>query len=107
MDKPASEVGAWGVGSPDGQGLHVVESEFIAELLRFDSDHPQGIAVEPETQQLWSVEHGPMGGDEIKGYCFGSDCCWIADQRPGGIMAAHRLRYRYDHHYFWLIAALG
>ncbi|MGB7344725.1 MAG: phenylacetate--CoA ligase family protein, partial [Pirellulaceae bacterium] len=38
----ASELGAWGFGSRDGRGLHVVESEFIAELLHFDDDHPNG-----------------------------------------------------------------
>jgi glucose/arabinose dehydrogenase len=27
--------------------------------------NPQGLAVHPQTQELWSAEHGPMGGDEI------------------------------------------
>jgi phenylacetate-CoA ligase len=30
----ATELGPWGVGSTDGRGLHVIEAEFIAELLR-------------------------------------------------------------------------
>ncbi len=38
----ASEVGAWGFGSADGRGIHVIETEFIAELLRFDDQHPDG-----------------------------------------------------------------
>ena len=29
----ATEIGPWGFGSPDGKGLHVIESEFIAEFL--------------------------------------------------------------------------
>lgn len=37
-----SEIGAWGFGSPDGKGLHVIESEFIAEVVQFDSENPSG-----------------------------------------------------------------
>ncbi|MEQ1830873.1 MAG: phenylacetate--CoA ligase family protein [Pirellula sp.] len=32
----ATEVGPWGFGSSDGQALHVIESEFIAEFLPID-----------------------------------------------------------------------
>ena len=46
----ASEVGAWGFGNPAGTGIHVIEDEFIAELLRFDAEHPQGIEVEDGEQ---------------------------------------------------------
>ena len=33
----ATEVGPWGFGSRDGQAIHVIESEFIAEFLPWDS----------------------------------------------------------------------
>ncbi len=36
----ATEVGAWGVGSADGRGLHVNEEEFIAEVLDTGSGKP-------------------------------------------------------------------
>jgi phenylacetate-CoA ligase len=29
----ATEIGPWGFGSPDGQALHIIETEFIAEFL--------------------------------------------------------------------------
>ena len=32
----ASEVGPWGFSDPQGRGLHVVESEFVAEFLSVD-----------------------------------------------------------------------
>jgi len=38
----ATELGAWGVGSRDGRGIHVIESEFIAECLVFDDQSPSG-----------------------------------------------------------------
>ena len=34
----ATEVGPWGYGTADGSGLHVIESEFIAEFLPHDND---------------------------------------------------------------------
>ena len=34
----ATEVGPWGFGTADGSGLHVIESEFIAEFLPHDND---------------------------------------------------------------------
>ncbi len=34
----ASEVGPWGCGDPAGTGLHIIESEFIAEYLPVSSD---------------------------------------------------------------------
>ena len=34
----ATEVGPWGFGSSDGQAIHVIESEFIAEFLPWEPD---------------------------------------------------------------------
>ncbi len=41
----ATEVGPWGFGSKDGQALHVIESEFIAEFLPCKQ--------EPNVDQTW------------------------------------------------------
>jgi len=39
----ATEIGPWGFGSVDGKGLHVIESEFIAEFLPLEShESPSG-----------------------------------------------------------------
>lgn len=38
----ATEVGPWGIGDVDGQGVHVIESEFIAEPIVFDDRSPRG-----------------------------------------------------------------
>ena len=62
----ASELGAWGVGSRDGKGLHVLESEFIAERLRFDSD-PNGTPVaDGEEAELVLTNLGRFGGPAIR-----------------------------------------
>jgi phenylacetate-CoA ligase len=44
-----SEVGAWGYECPAGEGMHVLESEFAAEVLEVEGDSPVG---EEETGEL-------------------------------------------------------
>ena len=36
----ATEVGAWGYGDPNGAGLRVIESEFLAEFLDLETEEP-------------------------------------------------------------------
>jgi phenylacetate-CoA ligase len=43
----ATEVGPWGFGTDDGRGLHVIESEFIAEFLE-----PEGPVGSPAVQTV-------------------------------------------------------
>src|SRR3546814_2315951 len=37
----------------------------LPELFTFGHRNPQGIAVHPQTGELWIHEHGPRGGDEV------------------------------------------
>lgn len=63
----ASEIGAWGFGNSAGTGIHVIEDEFIAELLRFDAEHPQGIEVQDgEQAELVLTSLGRLGGPVIR-----------------------------------------
>lgn len=85
----ASELGAWGFGSPDGRGIHVIESDFIAELLRFDAHHPQGIpAADGEEAELVMTNLGRMGGPVIR-------------YRTGDIVKGYRKHDR-PCHFLWL-----
>ena len=71
----ASEMGAWGFGSVDGKGLHVVETEFIAELLQFDEEHPQGKpAADGQPAELVLTNLGRVGGPAIR-YRTGDIVC--------------------------------
>lgn len=38
---------------------------FRPEIYSYGHRNPQGLAVHPETGQLWETEHGPQGGDEL------------------------------------------
>ena len=35
------------------------------EIWSYGHRNPQGAAIHPVTGQLWTVEHGAMGGDEV------------------------------------------
>jgi aldose sugar dehydrogenase len=38
---------------------------FRPEIYSYGHRNPQGLAVHPETGELWETEHGPQGGDEL------------------------------------------
>jgi phenylacetate-CoA ligase len=59
----ASEVGPWGFAAADGRGLHVVESEFVAEFLRVGTDQP---AAEGEVAELVLTTLGRYGSPLIR-----------------------------------------
>ncbi len=37
----------------------------IKSIYSYGHRNPQGLAVHPETGQVWETEHGPLGGDEL------------------------------------------
>ncbi len=85
----ASEIGAWGFGSADGKGLHVIETEFIAELLHFDDEHPGGAPVpDGEPAELVLTNLGRLGGPAIR-------------YRTGDIVRGYR-DHGYDCKFLWL-----
>jgi phenylacetate-CoA ligase len=59
----ASEVGPWGVGDRQGRGLHVIESEFIAEFIAVDSGRP---ASDGELAELVLTSLGRWGAPLIR-----------------------------------------
>ncbi|KAA1259974.1 Phenylacetate-coenzyme A ligase [Rubripirellula obstinata] len=77
-----SEIGAWGFGSPDGKGLHVIETEFIAEVINFDNDEIAGVSVaDGDVGELVLTNLGRFGGPAIR-------------YRTGDVVKRHR-----DHDY--------
>jgi phenylacetate-CoA ligase len=59
----ATELGPWGFGSSDGGGLHVIESEFVAELLVPGSDRD---AAPGELAELVITGLGRFGAPAIR-----------------------------------------
>ena len=50
----------------------------LATLFTYGNRNPQGLAVHPETGQVWASEHGPMGGDELNLLGSGLNYGWPA-----------------------------
>ena len=48
----------------------------LPELYSIGHRNPQGIAIHPETGDLWQVEHGPRGGDELNRVRAGANYGW-------------------------------
>ncbi len=52
-------------GSVPDDNPFVGEAGHLPEIWSLGHRSPQGLAVHPETGELWENEHGPLGGDEI------------------------------------------
>jgi glucose/arabinose dehydrogenase len=46
------------------------------EIWSWGHRNPQGLAVHPETGELWATEHGPQGGDELNWIRRGANYGW-------------------------------
>ena len=46
------------------------------EIYSYGHRNPQGMAIHPETGQVWASEHGPMGGDEVNIIQPGANYGW-------------------------------
>ena len=80
----ATEVGPWGVGDSAGDGLHVIESEFIAEFLSLEHGGPAG---EGELSELVLTNLGRVGAPVLR-YRTG-DLVRPSWTRPGPIRFVH------------------
>ena len=49
---------------------------YLPEIYSVGHRSPQGLAVHPETGELWENEHGPLGGDEINIVRAGKNYGW-------------------------------
>ena len=48
----------------------------IESIWSYGHRNPQGMAMHPETDQLWAAEHGPKGGDELNHVRRGLNYGW-------------------------------
>ena len=52
-------------GSIPADNPFVNDSDASPEIFTYGNRNPQGMVVHPITGEIWTHEHGPMGGDEI------------------------------------------
>jgi len=52
-------------GTVPAENPFVHDSQAKHEIFTYGNRNPQGMAIHPQTGEIWTHEHGPMGGDEI------------------------------------------
>jgi glucose/arabinose dehydrogenase len=63
-------------GKPHPENPFLNDSTKLPEIFSYGHRNPQGIAIHPDTNQVWVNEHGPRGGDEINILKKGADFGW-------------------------------
>lgn len=65
---------------PDGSippdNPFIAQEGLLPTIFSYGHRNPQGLAVHPVTGELWDVEHGPRGGDEINLIKAGRNYGW-------------------------------
>jgi glucose/arabinose dehydrogenase len=60
------------------------------EIWSIGHRNPHGLTLHPETRELWSTEHGPLGGDEVnvirKGANYGWPVASFGREYDGGVI---------------------
>jgi len=63
-------------GSVPSDNPFVGQAGALPEIWSYGHRNPQGMALHPETGELWSTEHGPQGGDELNRVQGGMNYGW-------------------------------
>ncbi|HEX6999495.1 MAG TPA: PQQ-dependent sugar dehydrogenase [Gammaproteobacteria bacterium] len=63
-------------GSVPDDNPFVGRTDALPEIWSYGHRNPQGLAIHPETGDLWSTEHGPQGGDELNLIKKGANYGW-------------------------------
>lgn len=66
--------------NPDGSippnNPFVRRENVLPSIFSYGHRNPQGMALHPQTGDLWAAEHGPMGGDELNLIKSGANYGW-------------------------------
>ncbi len=76
----------------------VTNQSILNEIYSYGHRNPQGLALRPDTDELWSSEHGEFQGDEINiikaggnyGWPEAHEACSYVTRRPFGVLPAER-----------------
>jgi len=63
-------------GSVPSDNPFVGQTGALPEIWSYGHRSPQGLAIHPETGDLWMTEHGPQGGDELNRILPGANYGW-------------------------------
>ena len=63
-------------GSVPDDNPYKKNKKFLPEVWSYGHRNPQGLTYDSESKRLWSIEHGPRGGDEINLIQSGANYGW-------------------------------
>ena len=63
-------------GKPAADNPFIGDSNVLPEIYSYGHRNPQGLAIHPETGDLWETEFGPRGGDELNLIVAGKNFGW-------------------------------
>jgi glucose/arabinose dehydrogenase len=63
-------------GRVPGDNPFVGQKGALPEIWSYGHRNPQGLAIRPDTGDLWAHEHGPLGGDELNLIRRGANYGW-------------------------------
>ncbi len=63
-------------GGPAPGNPFVGNPEYLPEVYSLGHRNPMGLAIHPETGELWAAEHAPQGGDEVNVVLPGRNYGW-------------------------------
>lgn len=63
-------------GSVPADNPFVDDESALPEIFTLGHRNPQAILIEPETREVWAIEHGPRGGDEVNRLVAGGNYGW-------------------------------
>ncbi|WP_299808496.1 PQQ-dependent sugar dehydrogenase [uncultured Shewanella sp.] len=63
-------------GSVPSDNPFVTDKAVVDEIWSYGHRNPQGLLFDAQSQRLWSIEHGPRGGDEINLIKGGANYGW-------------------------------
>jgi glucose/arabinose dehydrogenase len=66
----------WPDGSIPEDNPYADGKDGLPSVYCYGNRNPQGLAVHPETGEIWETEHGPMGGDEVNLIEAGKNYGW-------------------------------
>ncbi len=72
----------------------VKRANALASIYSYGHRHPQGMAIHPQTGEIWAAEHGPKGGDELNRLVAGGNYGWpiisYGINYDGSVLTPHR-----------------
>ena len=63
-------------GDIPGDNPFLGQGDALGEIWSYGHRNPQGAAIHPRTGELWTLEHGPAGGDELNLIKRGANYGW-------------------------------